>query len=74
MESSYSFRHWTRDIASRCLGTDIAEAKQAPAMVLQSRGAARGVAQDIEVDQLTRGGRLVVNEVERDLGPVQYLM
>eukprot|EP00974_Lingulodinium_polyedra_P076894 7443966-Lingulodinium_polyedra.AAC.1 len=32
------------------------------------------MAQDIDVDQLTRGGRLLVNGVERDLGPVQYLM
>eukprot|EP00974_Lingulodinium_polyedra_P074729 7241125-Lingulodinium_polyedra.AAC.1 len=37
MESSYSFRHWARDIALWCLCTDIAEAKQAPAIVLQLR-------------------------------------
>eukprot|EP00974_Lingulodinium_polyedra_P073780 7145109-Lingulodinium_polyedra.AAC.1 len=61
VESSYSFRRWARDIALRCLSTDIVEAKQAPAIALQLRGAARDMAQDIEVYQLTRGGRLLVN-------------
>eukprot|EP00974_Lingulodinium_polyedra_P006980 662043-Lingulodinium_polyedra.AAC.1 len=37
VESSYSFRHLTRDIALWCLSTDIVEAKQAPAIVLQLR-------------------------------------
>eukprot|EP00974_Lingulodinium_polyedra_P126246 11197582-Lingulodinium_polyedra.AAC.1 len=48
MESSYYFRHWTRDIALWRLSTDIAEAKRTPAIVLQFRGAARDVAQDID--------------------------
>eukprot|EP00974_Lingulodinium_polyedra_P013016 1263203-Lingulodinium_polyedra.AAC.1 len=73
MESSYSFRHWTRDIAMWCLSADIAEAKQAPAIVLQFRGAARDVVQDIDINQLARGGRLLVNGVERELGLVPYL-
>eukprot|EP00974_Lingulodinium_polyedra_P040859 3927348-Lingulodinium_polyedra.AAC.1 len=74
MESSYSFRHWTRDIALWCLSTDIADAKQVPAIVLQFRGAARDMARDIEVGNLTHGGRLLVNGIEQELGPVQYLM
>eukprot|EP00974_Lingulodinium_polyedra_P028328 2732819-Lingulodinium_polyedra.AAC.1 len=61
MESSYSFRHWTRDIALWRFSTDIAEAKQAPAIVLQLRGAARDMAQDIDLGNLTHGGRLIVN-------------
>eukprot|EP00974_Lingulodinium_polyedra_P069655 6742032-Lingulodinium_polyedra.AAC.1 len=32
------------------------------------------MAQDIEINQLTRGGRLLVNGVERELGFVPYLM
>eukprot|EP00974_Lingulodinium_polyedra_P099599 9646885-Lingulodinium_polyedra.AAC.1 len=74
MESSYSFRRWARDIALWCLSTDIAEAKQAPDIVLQLRGAARDMAQYIDIGQLTHGGRLLVNGVERNLGPVPYLM
>eukprot|EP00974_Lingulodinium_polyedra_P018624 1803702-Lingulodinium_polyedra.AAC.1 len=35
----------------------IAEAKQAPASVLQFRGAACDMAQDILIGQFTRGGR-----------------
>eukprot|EP00974_Lingulodinium_polyedra_P037853 3629930-Lingulodinium_polyedra.AAC.1 len=74
MESSYSFRRWTRDIALWSLSTDVAEAKQAPAIVLQFRGAARDMAQDIDVDNFTRDGRLLVNGVEQELRPVPYLM
>eukprot|EP00974_Lingulodinium_polyedra_P104070 10073327-Lingulodinium_polyedra.AAC.1 len=37
VESSYSSCHWTRDIARWCLSTDVVEAKQAPAIVLQLR-------------------------------------
>eukprot|EP00974_Lingulodinium_polyedra_P035787 3434878-Lingulodinium_polyedra.AAC.1 len=37
MESAISFRRWTRNIALWCLSTDIAEAKRAPAIVLQLR-------------------------------------
>eukprot|EP00974_Lingulodinium_polyedra_P023419 2262099-Lingulodinium_polyedra.AAC.1 len=74
MESSYSFRHWTSDIALWCLSTDIVEATQAPAIVLQLRGAARDMAHDIDVGQLTRGGRLLANGVEQELRPVPYLM
>eukprot|EP00974_Lingulodinium_polyedra_P105829 10245261-Lingulodinium_polyedra.AAC.1 len=74
MESSYSLRHWTRDIALWCLSTDIVEARQAPAVVLQLRGAARDMAHDIEIYQRTHGGRLLVNGVERELGPVPYRM
>eukprot|EP00974_Lingulodinium_polyedra_P105858 10247340-Lingulodinium_polyedra.AAC.1 len=69
MESSYAFRRWTRDIAYGCLSTDIQEHKQAPAIVLQFRGAARDMAQYIDVGQLSRGGRLLVNGVEENLGP-----
>eukprot|EP00974_Lingulodinium_polyedra_P034086 3278795-Lingulodinium_polyedra.AAC.1 len=74
METSYSFRHWTRDIALWCLSTDEEEAKQAPAIVLQRRGAARDMAQYIEINQVTHGGRLLENSVERELGLVPYLM
>eukprot|EP00974_Lingulodinium_polyedra_P078569 7608724-Lingulodinium_polyedra.AAC.1 len=69
MESSYSFRRWTRDIALWCLSIDIAEPRQVPVIVLRFRGAARDVAQDIEIGQFTHGGRLLANGVERELGP-----
>eukprot|EP00974_Lingulodinium_polyedra_P027798 2685720-Lingulodinium_polyedra.AAC.1 len=49
MESSYSFRHWARDIAMWCLSTGIVENKQVPAIVLQLRGAARDMARYIDI-------------------------
>eukprot|EP00974_Lingulodinium_polyedra_P130169 11212818-Lingulodinium_polyedra.AAC.1 len=74
MESSYSFRRGARDIALWCLSTDIPEQNPAPAIVLQLRGAARDVAQDIDVDQVARVGHPLANGVEENLGAFPYLM
>eukprot|EP00974_Lingulodinium_polyedra_P094392 9148776-Lingulodinium_polyedra.AAC.1 len=69
MKSSYVFRRWPQGISMWCLSADIAEEKQAPPIVLQLRGVARALTQDIEVEQLTQGGRIRADGQDMDLGP-----
>ena len=70
MESTYSFRQWSRDILLWSIASDLEPARKAAAVMLTLRGAARELSRQIPPQAVVAGG--LINGAQVD--PLTYLM
>ena len=70
MESTYPFRHYSRDLLLWSLATDLQPHQQASAVILRLGGQAREIAREITPEELVNGG--MIDGVQVD--PLAFLI